>query len=256
LQPWVILSVLMVIVLLIYLYAIYVILQQRKYADLQRDFINNMTHEFKTPLSSILIASNYLARQPSIMADPKLEKYAEIIIEQGKKLDGHIEKILNLAKSDIAPVILNLSNININEMISASVELIKLKYPAAIINIDAVQKECIISADAFHFSNIIYNFLDNSIKYCDRTPQIAIKIKEETGELTITIIDNGIGIPRKYLPHVFKKFYRVPRQKNNEVKGFGLGLFYVYKICRLLHWKLNIESSEDAGTAVNLIIKK
>lgn len=256
LKLWVILSVIMVIVLFIYLYSIYVILQQKKYADLQRDFINNMTHEFKTPLSSILIASTYLAKQAPISTDAKLEKYTSIIIDQSKKLDRHIEKILKLAKADATPVILNKSGFNIIEMIFTAIETIKLKHPEAIINIDAAADEFFIHADPFHFTNIVYNFLDNSIKYCDNVPCIDIKIFEERKQLIVSFRDNGIGIPAKYLPHVFDKFYRVPGTKKNVVDGFGLGLFYVKHICLLHQWKLAIESNSQTGTLLHLIINK
>ena len=256
LQRWVILSVSMVIVLCIFLYSIYVILQQKKYADLQRDFINNMTHEFKTPLSSILIASNYLAKQPPILEDKKLDKYTHIIIDQSNKLDNHIGKILNLAKADIAPITLNKTSIEINQIICSVIDSITLKYPEAVIKMDLGDTPYVIEGDAFHFTNIVYNFLDNSIKYCERTPRIEIKIVEETDRLIIKFIDNGIGIPKKYMKHIFRKFYRVPNNKKDEVNGFGLGLFYVQKICRLHHWKLNIDSNVNTGTVVNLIIKK
>ncbi|MEJ7586033.1 MAG: HAMP domain-containing sensor histidine kinase [Ferruginibacter sp.] len=255
LQLWVILFVFMVIVLLIYLYSIYVILQQKKYADLQRDFINNMTHEFKTPLSSILIASGYLAKQPSILADPKLEKYTRIVMEQGKKLDGHIEKILNLAKSDNAPGTLNKSAIKMNELILSAIGVIQLKYPTVITRFEPA-KENIIMADAFHFANIVYNILENAVKYCDRPPFLQITLTENKDLLHLDFIDNGIGITAADLPHVFEKFYRVPGKKKDEVNGFGLGLFYVQKICRLHKWKLNIASNTGTGTIVTLIIKK
>ncbi len=256
LKLWVILSVIMVIVLFIYLYSIYVILQQKKYAELQRDFINNMTHEFKTPLSSILIASTYLANQASIKTDSKLEKYAQIIIEQSNKLDNHIEKILNLAKSDITPVRLNKSSICIFEVVSQAIEIIKLKHPEAIINLAADAKNHFIEADPFHFTNIIYNFLENSIKYCDRVPCINIKIGKEGKQFVISFLDNGIGIPAKYLPRIFDKFYRVPGYKKSEVNGFGLGLFYVKNICHLHQWKLLIDSNTKTGTFIRLIINK
>ena len=256
LQLWVILSIIMVVVLLIYLYSIYVILQQKRYADLQRDFINNMTHEFKTPLSSILIASNFLAKQPSILADSKLEKYTHIIIDQSKKLDGHIEKVLNLAKSDIAPIVLNKVVIDVNKMIKNTIEIIQLKYPDARIYIETSHKNYHLLADPFHFANIIYNFLENAIKYCNQIPVIYINMKQKNNEVTIEFCDNGIGIPAKYLSQVFEKFFRVPDIKNNAVNGFGLGLYYAQNICQLHHWKLTINSKVNAGTILQLTIKQ
>ena len=256
LKHWVIVSLIMIIVLLIYLYSIYVILQQKKYADLQRDFINNMTHEFKTPLSSILIASKYLAQQSPIASNEKLGKYAHIIIDQSNKLDSQIEKILDIAKADNTPLTLKKSAVNASELIRSAVDNIRLKYPEAIINTDLVNKEQVIMADPFHFANIVYNFLDNSIKYCEQRAQIDITTIEEKNMLVIKFIDNGIGIPKKNIKQVFEKFYRVPNSKKQEVNGFGLGLFYVQNICRLHQWKLSIESSINSGTIVNLMIKR
>ncbi len=255
LQLWVILSVIMIVVLLIFIYSIYVILQQKKYADLQRDFINNMTHEFKTPLSSILIASNYLAKQPAITADPKLEKYSSLIIQQSNKLDAHIEKVLNLAKTDIAPIILEKTNVHVGEMISSVIEIIKVKYPAAVLNFEKDSADYRISADAFHFSNIIYNLLDNAVKYSNQAPEVTINVKAEKSDLRIDITDNGIGIPAKELKHISEKFYRVPGDKVKQVSGFGLGLFYVQNICALHHWKLRFTSVVNQGTTVSLMIK-
>jgi two-component system phosphate regulon sensor histidine kinase PhoR len=255
LQLWVILSVIMVVVLLIFLYSIYVILQQKRYADLQRDFINNMTHEFKTPLSSILIASNYLAKQPAILADPKLEKYSSLVIEQSHKLDAHIEKVLSLAKTDITPIALEKTNVNVGEMISSVIEIIKVKYPAAIIRFETNNTDHTIQADAFHFSNIIYNLLDNAVKYSNNIPFVTVGFKVEKPGLRIDISDNGIGIPAKELKHISEKFYLVPGEKGKQVSGFGLGLFYVQNICNLHHWKLKFNSVVNQGTTVSLMIK-
>ncbi len=254
LKLWVILSVIMVIVLIIYLYSIYVILQQKRYADLQKDFINNMTHEFKTPLASILIASNYLAKQQPLINDPKLEKYAQIVIDQSKKLNNHVENILNLEKSDITPLTLEKKSFNVIEVINDTIETIKLKYEDAEIKVEVTATNYIIVADEFHFANMVYNFLDNSIKYCDGVPKILIRLYKENNHLVIKFIDNGTGIPSKYIKHVFEKFYRVPNKKNTETNGFGLGLYYVQKICQLQQWKLSIENNKEQGVTVKLIM--
>jgi two-component system, OmpR family, phosphate regulon sensor histidine kinase PhoR len=254
LRPWAILSAIMFVVLLIYLYSIHVILQQQKYADRQRDFINNMTHEFKTPLSSILIASNYLAQQPAIIADSKLEKYTSLIIGQSKKLDGHVEKVLNLAKNDVRPLKLEKSAVNITEVISSAIDIIKVKYPAAEI-VFSSDTSYSISADPFHFGNVIYNLLDNAAKYCSTQPLIAIAIRKERSSLIIEVKDNGIGVSQKELKHISEKFYRVDNDQTKHVNGFGLGLYYVSNICSLHHWKIIFESDGSTGTKVFLTIK-
>lgn len=254
LKLWIILSLIMVVALVIYLYSIYVILQQKRYAELQRDFINNMTHEFKTPLTSILIASNYLVKHQQLASDPKLEKYAQIVIEQSQKLNSHVEHILSLAKSDITPIVLNKTSFNVVDVINNVIDTIKLKHENAEFKTQYSSPSIKITADEFHFANIIYNFLDNSIKYCEQSPSVLINVQEEAGQLTIAITDNGIGIPPKYLKLVFDKFYRVPGIKNAEINGFGLGLYYVQKICKLHQWKLSVQNNKTAGITVKLII--
>ena len=252
LNLWVLLSVIMIIVLVIYLYSIYVILQQKKYADLQKDFINNMTHEFKTPLASILIAANYLSRQQALINDPKLEKYAQIVIDQGTKLNSHVETILNLAKSDITPIILEKKSFKLIDAINDTVETIKLRYVSAEVIIEDQIPDQSIVADEFHFANIVYNFLDNSIKYCDKEPRIIIQVYKENDQPVITFTDNGIGIPNKYQKLVFEKFFRVPGDKVASTNGFGLGLYYVQKICQLQQWKLSLENNITGGITVKL----
>lgn len=255
LKGWIILCVAMIITLFIYLYAIYIILQQQKYASLQRDFINNMTHEFKTPLASILIASNFLSKNETIAGDNKLKQYSDIITGQGKKLDSHLEKILNVAKDDVNPLQLNKETVNVPDTITKAIDIINLKYPAAVITVVNNAGNSFIRADAFHFSNIIYNFLDNSVKYCDKTPEINIELQNEGVNLKLTVADNGIGISTRHLKHVFEKFYRAPESKKLAVNGFGLGLYYVKKICELHGWKLKAESEPGMGTVITLLMK-
>ena len=251
---WIILSLVMLVTLFIYLYAIYIILQQQKFATLQRDFINNMTHEFKTPLASILIASNFLSKQNVISSDDKLKKYSQIIIDQGKKLDSHLEKILNVAKNDSNPMMLNKEPLNIIGIINKTIEIIQLKYPEAVVKVTNNLHQSSIQADAFHFANIIYNFLDNSIKYCNKKPVISIDLKNSREAVMMQITDNGTGIQAKHLKHIFEKFYRAPESSGLAVNGFGLGLYYVKKICELHKWKLTVASTPGKGTVITLLI--
>jgi two-component system, OmpR family, phosphate regulon sensor histidine kinase PhoR len=237
----------------LYGYSAFTILQQKKYSELQKDFINNMTHEFKTPISSILIASNFLDKQETILQDEKLKKYTELITQQAYKLNGHVEKILHLAKSDNKPLVLQKTTINISRAIQSVVENILLKYPDAKINVDATE-EYLIEADEFHFSNLVYNLLDNAVKYAVKEPEILIRIKSVHKNIQLIFADNGMGIPAKDLHNVFEKFYRVQHAKSNEVNGFGLGLFYVNRICKEHKWILSLKSIEHKGTEVNILI--
>ncbi|HEX8270335.1 MAG TPA: HAMP domain-containing sensor histidine kinase [Flavobacterium sp.] len=253
LKFWFVLSFALVIILLIYVYSIFTILQQKKYSELQRDFINNMTHEFKTPLSSILIASNYLMKQDTIQSDEKLEKYTGIIIGQSNKLNSHIEKILNIAKSDNAPLRLEKEPVNVIEVINDVIENIRLKYEETSVTIET-ENDYIVAADLFHFTNLVYNLIDNSIKYCEGKPEITIRLSDDDKILKMEFSDNGIGIPAHKLPDIFAKFYRIPNSRSNEVNGFGLGLYYVKKICKLHRWKIKAENNVGQGITITIKI--
>jgi two-component system phosphate regulon sensor histidine kinase PhoR len=254
LRFWFVLSIALIIILLVYVYSIFTLLQQKKYSDLQRDFINNMTHEFKTPLSSILIASNYLIKQNPILQDQKLEKYTHIIIDQSNKLNQHIEKILSVAKSDNAPLVLDKKPLDVMPILESVIENIKLKHPETQIGIKTLLPSVTIEADEFHFTNLVYNLLDNAIKYSESKPEISIAIAKVGKNLKLDFTDNGIGISSKNIPFVFDKFYRIPSQKSNEVTGFGLGLYYAKKICDLHHWKITVKCNPEKGCTFSLLI--
>ncbi len=256
LQFWVFLFIALIIILLVYVYSIFIILQQKKYSELQRDFINNMTHEFKTPLSSILIASNYLLQQKEISNDDKLYKYTNIIIKQSNNLNKHIEKILNLAKVDNAPLELNKKSINILPIIEDVIENIQLKYEFSTISVISENNSYFINADEFHFTNLVYNLIDNAIKYSENKPIISIKIFENKDTIKLEFIDNGIGISVKNIPFIYDKFYRIESQKSNEVNGFGLGLYYVKKICDLHHWKIIAKNNTIEGINITVLITR
>lgn len=251
---WLILSVVSILILLIYVYSIFTILQQKKYSELQRDFVNNMTHEFKTPLTSILIATNYLKKQEVIQNDKKLEKYTQIIINQSNRLNSHIEKILNVAKSAQSNLEIDKKPISVIPIIDGVIQNIKLKYEHVNIAIETQSKEYLIDADEFHFTNLVYNLIDNSVKYCEKKPNITIRISEEEKRISLEFIDNGIGVLEKNLTFIFDKFYRIPNLKSNEVNGFGLGLYYVKKICNLHHWKISAKNNLEKGITIKIII--
>lgn len=256
LKFWLALSGILLLVLLIYVYSIFTILQQKKYSELQRDFINNMTHEFKTPLSSILIASAYLNKQEKIRSDEKLEKYTGIIIDQSSKLNRHIEKILNVAKSDNGPLTLEKKRIDVLPVIKGVIENIRLKYETLVVHIECGLSDTEILADEFHFTNLVYNVVDNAVKYCEHSPELIIRLKDSGQNVVLEFADNGIGIAGKKISFIFDKFYRIPNALSNEVNGFGLGLYYVKKICLLHKWKIFARNNEGSGITISLQIPK
>ncbi|WP_426477050.1 sensor histidine kinase [Chryseobacterium sp. CBSDS_008] len=251
LRFWYLLTFALIIILLVYVYSIYTIIQQKKFSELQRDFINNMTHEFKTPLSSILLASEALNKQEMVMENSKLQTYTSIIINQSHKLNNHIEKILNIAKNDAAGLSLKPQKILLFPFIQEIADNIQQKNKDLSIEI-YIENSTSVMADEFHFTNIIYNLLDNSIKYCETNPVIKISAHKDSKGLYLKFKDNGMGIPAKNIPHIFEKFYRVHTKKSEEVNGFGLGLFYVKKVVQQHHWKISVENNEDKGITTTL----
>lgn len=254
LRFWILLSFALAFILIIYVYSIYTIVQQKKYSELQRDFINNMTHEFKTPLSSILLASTYLQKQPWIQEHEKANQYTGIIITQSQKLNHHIEKILNTAKSDTTHLDLDIQKFDLLACLQNCIATIQLKHENATLEIKSQLDAITLEADEFHFSNVVYNLIDNAIKYSDTSPEITIDLKMTYTHFILSCIDNGIGIDKDKLPFIFDKFYRVPNAKRNEVNGFGLGLYYVQKICKLHHWKITAKSNPVNGITMSILI--
>lgn len=253
-QYWIYTFVLF-LVLIIYVYSVFLLLKQKRYTELQNDFINNMTHEFKTPLSSILIASNFANSQKEIKENSKLSKYVQIIIEQSNKLNQHIEQILSLAKTDSHQIQLQKTEVDLHKNLELINENLKLKHNKNFsFTIDESTK-ITLQADEFHFYNLLYNLVDNAIKYGTEKPEISIKVISNTKKLTIQLNDNGNGIPEKDLPFIFDKFYRVSRKDTEEIEGFGIGLAYVKKICELHHWKIKIKNTTN-GLQTDIEIPK
>lgn len=253
-QYWIYTGVLF-IVLIIYVYSVLLMLKQKRYTVLQNDFINNMTHEFKTPLASILIASNYASSQEEIQKSPKLSKYINIIIQQSNKLNQHIEQILSLAKTDSNSIQLKKVEVNLNEIVQRIKEDIALKFSKEVNFIVLLSKDVFVKADDFHFYNILYNIVENAVKYGGGIPEITFILNEQKNYFELHIVDNGNGVPEKDLPFIFDKFYRVEREDSKEVEGFGIGLAYVKKICQLHDWDIKASTSSE-GLSISIIIPK
>ena len=254
-QYWIYTGILF-LVLIIYVYSVFLLLKQKKYTELQTDFINNMTHEFKTPLSSILIASQYASSQDEIKNNPKLAKYMQIITNQSHKLNQHIERILNVAKGDAKWIELDKNPINIKDALELVKENAILKSTKkSVVKIEIPSKISVL-ADEFHFNNVLYNIVDNALKYCSESAEIVIKSVETEKGITLLFSDNGSGIAPQHIDYVFDKFYRVPRENKKDIEGFGIGLFYVKKIIDLHHWKISIQNNENQGITVSIFIPK
>ena len=253
LMTWYFLNGVLFFVVIFFGYALYVIIKQKQLSEIQKNFINNLTHEFKTPIASIELASKVL-ENPRICEQPeRLAEYVRIIGQQNKRLSAQVEKLLQMATIEKTKLKLNLEQIELNKFISESVQEFRNSQNGRVyeIKIESAFNEVFLSADKLHFSNLIFNILDNAIKYCNTDPDILIQIKKRGTHYAILFDDNGIGIPKKDRKKIFKRFYRVPTGNIHDVKGFGLGLDYVQKIVKRHGWKINvIENSRKGSTFI------
>jgi len=247
-------SIIAILSVLFFLYTIWIVMRQKRLSELQKDFINNMTHEFKTPISSIKIAADVLSKNEAVMEDERLVRYAEIITEQNHRLNDQVEKVLNIARLEKDNFELKKEDIDVHQVLNNIAKSESVRNKKAIIKLEAIDAEMTIDADPLHFTNVITNIIDNGIKYSKEVPKITIKTEKRNGYNIIRISDQGIGIDKDNLKSIFDKFYRVSTGDVHNVKGFGLGLFYVKNICDAHGWILEVESTLRKGTTFTIKI--
>lgn len=250
----IILSGIALLAVLFFLYSIYVILRQKQLTELQKDFINNMTHEFKTPISSIKIAAEVIGKDPNISSSARLQKYSAIISDQNNRLNNLVEKVLDIAKLEGDQFKLSKEEFDLDEQLTQIIESQSLHFKKLNGTVTYVNDgyNGTLLADKLHFTNVITNLLDNARKYSKRSPTAQVHLTHKENRVVITIADQGEGIDPIYLKKIFDKFFRVPKGDQHDVKGFGLGLFYVKNICRAHGWWIDIDSEVNAGTTVTL----
>jgi two-component system phosphate regulon sensor histidine kinase PhoR len=237
-------------------YTLIIIFRQKKVSEMKTDFINNMTHEFKTPVATIMIASESL-KDPDINADHKrVQKLANIIYDENVRLGNHIERVLDLARLEKETLKLDQVEVCINDLVSAVTDSMQLRMQniGGKFSIDLAATKDIVIGDELHFSNVFYNLLDNAIKYSKGDLHVNINSKNVGDTIVVTIADNGIGMSRDHLQKIFDQFYRIPTGNVHNVKGFGLGLSYVQDILRRLNGKITVKSEKDKGTTFEVIL--
>ncbi len=248
-EIWIFTTLVMLVVILFFGYTLFVILKQKRLSEIQKDFISNMTHEFKTPISTIEVASKVL-QQPEILREPeRLLNYATIINKENKRLQVHVERVLQLASLENDTLQLEKSIVNVHKLIKESVGQFNTTLNTSNLTLDLLASNDSVNADKLHLTNVIYNLLDNAIKYSPDGPEIMIHSKNEKNHIVVSIIDKGIGMTLEEVKHVFDKFYRVTTGIRHDVKGFGIGLSYVKLIIREMGGSINVESTPGNGSA-------
>ena len=238
------------IIISFFVYILYVILKQKKLSEIKTDFINNMTHEFKTPISTISLSADTLLK-PGIEEKPeRIARYAKIIKDEGLRLRNHVDKILEIAVLDAESPNFKNELVDMHAIIAKEAEIIRVKIEErnGAFHTELNATETQIKGDSDHLGNIIFNLLGNAIKYTEGKPEIVIKTENKDKNIIISVTDNGIGIPKKYKKFIFKKFYRVSTGNVHNVKGFGLGLYYVNKIVKSHKGSIRVESEPGKGS--------
>ncbi|HTB33109.1 MAG TPA: HAMP domain-containing sensor histidine kinase [Bacteroidia bacterium] len=253
---WVLTSFILLFVIVFFSYALFIILRQRRLSEVQRDFINNMTHEFKTPISTIAIASETIS-QPDIISTPeRLFTYSGIIHEEAARLNMQVERVLQTVKAERKEIQLNKEVINLHELIKTIVESfsVNARNKKGEIKLNLSATNYTIVADKHHLTNVIFNLLDNAVKYSVQAPVITVSTMNEGNKLLLSVSDEGMGIKKEYLKRIFDKFFRVPTGNIHNVKGFGLGLSYVKSIAGLHKWKIKVISEPEKGSTFTLVM--
>jgi len=240
-------SIVLLIVIFFFVYTLFVILKQKRLSEIQKDFINNMTHEFKTPLSTIAISTSVL-KDPSIVHTPeRLLNYATIIENENQRLQQQVERVLQMARLENEDIGLKKEKYDLHELIKEAAANNLLTSKASItLLLEASQPT--LKVDKLHFINVIFNLLDNAIKYNQNIPAIRIRTFNSEEKIFIEIKDNGMGISPEAQKKIFHRFYRVPTGNLHDIKGFGLGLSYVKLIIEAHKGKITVTSQPGNGS--------
>jgi len=253
---WSFSSLVMLLVIFFFAYTLFVILKQKRLSEIQKDFINNMTHEFKTPISTIAVSTEVL-KNPAIVYQPeRLLSYTTIIEKENMRLKHQVERVLQMARFDTENIGLKKERVDVHEIIRDAMQntALSLHERNGSIECDLQASMHSISADRLHLTNVLYNLIDNAIKYCANPPHILISTMNKEKQICISVQDNGLGIARENQRKVFQKFYRVPTGNVHDVKGFGLGLHYVKSVITAHKGKIKLQSDLGKGSIFEIVL--
>lgn len=254
---WIFSAVACLLVLFYFGYSLYILLKEKRLSQMKEDFISNMTHELKTPIANIAIASEVLKNPTNQFSATKMQNYARIIHGENERLREQVERVLQIAYLEENKLNLKLETFNLNDLIEEILASFSLRVQRrhGKLSFQAKAANARVEADKFHLSNVIYSLLDNAEKYSPDQPEILIETEDTPQGIRLTIADKGIGILKEFQQHIFDKFYRVPTGDVHNVKGFGLGLSYAKMIVEAHGGNIRVESQAQAGSRFYIFMK-
>ncbi len=257
-SAWLMLSgIFILIVILTFLYIINTIIKQKKLSEIKNDFINNMTHEFKTPISTISLAAEVLLHSGAGSSSPdRIKKYSRIIYDENTRMRAQVERVLQVARLDREEFNLSKSEFDLHQLVRNTVQNLCFEQceedSTVTYHLDAENFR--LHADELHVKNIVVNLVDNAIKYSSNGTRINISTWNKNNGITLSIEDNGIGMSHEVTRHIFDKFYRVPTGDIHNVKGFGLGLYYVKNMVDAHGGNIEVKSEPNRGSRFDVYL--
>ena len=245
-----------IIVLVTFAFSIYFILKQKKISEMKSDFINNMTHEFKTPIATISVAADSITNQKIIENPERIRFFIEMIKKENTRMNRQVEDILTIARLDKKDFEFNWEAVNLHEVIGDAIQSIVLQVEkkGGFIASELLAINPVATSDYSHFANLIYNLLDNANKYSLNAPEIKISTRNTGKGVLILVEDKGIGMTKAVQSHIFERFYRQTSGNIHNVKGFGLGLSYVKAVLEANHGTINVHSEPGKGSRFEVFI--
>lgn len=253
---WSFSSLVLLVVIVFFAYTLFVILKQKRLSEIQKDFINNMTHEFKTPISTIALSTEVL-KDPNILHQPeRLLNYTTIIEKENLRLKQQVERVLQMARLDKEDIGLKKEAVNVDQIIQDAGKNIShaLREKGGSLSLDLRSGDAQIEADRLHITNVFHNLFDNAIKYCREIPSITVETITAGAQVIIRVADNGIGVGPENQKRIFQKFFRVSTGNIHDVKGFGLGLSYVKTIVEAHKGNIKLESTLGQGSVFTITL--
>lgn len=241
-------------IVMMFTLALYIIFKQKRLSEMKNDFVNNMTHELKTPISTISLASQMLSDRSIPDEQKNLAQISRIIKAESKQLGFQVERVLQMAIFDHGELKLKMEEIDLHDIIEtvASNFLLQVDKREGRLEFFPEAEDGVITGDFMHITNVVSNLMENAMKYTRRTPEISIATRTEDGFVVVSVIDNGIGISKEDQKRIFDKFYRVPTGNIHNVKGFGLGLSYVKLIVEQHHGTIKLKSEPNKGSQFDI----